>query len=394
MTTSLSSPTPRRRDVALAILRYFPHGGLQRIALGVAQALSKRGHRVRLFTQSWDGPLPSDQSIQTECLPGRGTTNHVRAKSFAAQLRHALQSAPADVVLGFDRLPGLDLYFGGDPCYSARLRRDRSALARWTPRARTFLALERAVFAPEARPRILLMNPAEAAVIRAEYGTPEDRFRVLPPGFMAPGLAFSKDPAEREKRREVARQRLFEELGLRRASCLVALGSDFHRKGFDRAVRALAAARDRGHSAVLLVAGSDSAGRLLRLSRSLGVGESVRLLGPRDDTEDILNAADILIHPARSEPAGMVILEALAAGCPVLTTAAVGYAEHVTRAGAGAVLTAPFKQALLDAALVDLLTQPSEIPRQRAYDYADTLDPRAMERSVVHEVESHLRVGP
>jgi len=55
-------------------------------------------------------------------------------------------------------------------------------------------------------------------------------------------------------------------------------------------------------------------------------------------------AADLLVHPARTETTGTVILEAVVNGLPVVASGICGYAEHVARADAGAVLSEPFAQ--------------------------------------------------
>jgi UDP-glucose:(heptosyl)LPS alpha-1,3-glucosyltransferase len=52
---------------------------------------------------------------------------------------------------------------------------------------------------------------------------------------------------------------------------------------------------------------------------------------------------------------GTVLLEAIVAGLPVLTTAVCGYASHVVAAEAGVVVGEPFRQADLNAALAAML---------------------------------------
>ncbi len=392
-----TSKAPGPRSVALALLRYFPHGGLQRIALECAEALAQRGHKVTLFTQEWLGPRP--ETVEVEILPARGLSNHARAASFGAELKSRLLAQPVDVTLGFDRLPGLDLYFAADPCYSARLRRDRGPLHRWTPRARAFLRLERDVFGTESPTRVLLMSGAEQAVIQSEYGTPSSRFAVLPPGFSSSRRRGDDAPSVRARTRaELGLQGLgLQELGLPErdedALLLLALGSDFHRKGFDRALRAIhhLAASDPSRQVWLAIAGDDDPAGLRALSASLSANIStavhVLFLGARDDVPALLQAADLLIHPCRSEFAGMVILEALSAGTPVLTAACAGYAEHVQGSGAGTVVPEPFRQDALNSALEQLAQSPLAPLRDRAIQYMKGLDPGAMVDAVVREVE-------
>jgi UDP-glucose:(heptosyl)LPS alpha-1,3-glucosyltransferase len=66
----------------------------------------------------------------------------------------------------------------------------------------------------------------------------------------------------------------------------------------------------------------------------------------REDIPELMAATDLLVHPARTETTGTVILEAVANGLPVVTSAICGYAEHVAQADAGIVLPEPFAQAV------------------------------------------------
>ena len=70
---------------------------------------------------------------------------------------------------------------------------------------------------------------------------------------------------------------------------------------------------------------------------------------------DLLLTADILVHPALDEAAGIVLLEALVAGLPVVVTDVCGYAHHIATGRAGIVLPAPFDQADLDRAVLRTL---------------------------------------
>jgi UDP-glucose:(heptosyl)LPS alpha-1,3-glucosyltransferase len=135
------------------------------------------------------------------------------------------------------------------------------------------------------------------------------------------------------------------------------VGSGFITKGLDRAIRAVASLQGNppGRDVRLLVVGQDRDDRFRRLGRRLGIQDRISFLGGRDDIPELLLAADALVHPARQEAAGVVLLEALVAGLPVVVTDVCGYAHHVEAAGAGIVLPTPFSQAQLDAALVRTL---------------------------------------
>jgi len=63
-----------------------------------------------------------------------------------------------------------------------------------------------------------------------------------------------------------------------------------------------------------------------------------------------------LMHPAYEDIVGSVPLEALAAGLPSIVTDVCGHSDWIARAEAGRLIAAPFRQDLLNAALVELLS--------------------------------------
>jgi UDP-glucose:(heptosyl)LPS alpha-1,3-glucosyltransferase len=71
--------------------------------------------------------------------------------------------------------------------------------------------------------------------------------------------------------------------------------------------------------------------------------------------------ADVFAHPARSELAGIVLIEAMTAGLPVLVTDVCGYAPRVAEADAGIVLPSPYRQADMNHGLVMMLEQAKQV---------------------------------
>jgi len=133
-------------------------------------------------------------------------------------------------------------------------------------------------------------------------------------------------------------------------------------KGHDVAIDAVASLQGRFPGLCLLVLGAGPArDEIARLGAPLG--DAVRLVGHRDDVMRVLDAVDVLVHPSRIDAFPTALLEAMAAGVPVVATAVGGIPEIVDPGVTGVLLPAPPRAPDLAAALVPLLADPA---RRRA----------------------------
>ncbi|MDA0340198.1 MAG: glycosyltransferase [Proteobacteria bacterium] len=127
------------------------------------------------------------------------------------------------------------------------------------------------------------------------------------------------------------------------AKVIVALGRLHRNKAFDVLIRSLAEVPD----AVLWLAGDGpEEGALKALARDVGVIDRVRFLGWRDDTADLIAAADILACPSRHEPLGNVVIEAWAQAKPVVAAASDGPKHLITEGQNGLLCPIDAPQAL------------------------------------------------
>lgn len=352
---------------AFIIFKYFPYGGAQRDMMRIAQACAARGHEVHIYTQSWNGPA-AGQGITPHILPGKGWFNHYRYRDFIRQTHADIYAMGADYVVGFNRVPGLDAYFAADPCFVERANARRNPFYRFSGRHRFFADCERAVFSPDSGCEILLLSPREKAFFQHWYATPDARFHLIPPPLPADRVvAMDIDEARRSVRSEFGfapDDRL-----------LLLVGSGFRTKGLDRAIEGLAALpADMRNQARLLAVGQDNPKPFVKLAQKMGLAERVVVSAGRDDIPRLMHAADLLVHPARSELAGHVLIEAMAAGLPILVSDVCGYAFHVAQAEAGELVSSPFDQAQLNRQLERMLTSDQrKYWRERGKDYARTL---------------------
>jgi UDP-glucose:(heptosyl)LPS alpha-1,3-glucosyltransferase len=377
-------PQDRALRLALLIFRHTRHGGLGRDCAIIAGHVAARGHHVEILTRRWEGPQPQGVAVRT--VPVRALTNHGRDSAFARAALTLVRAGGFDGIVGFNRMPGLDIHYCGDTSFQARALQEHGALYRLTPRYRTYAALEAAVYAPASPTQIIMLAEPHIDTFRRLHGTQAERFHLIPPGI-ARDRRRVDDPAQ-------ARSDIRAELGVGSdETMLLMVGSGFRTKGVDRAIRALAALpTDQRRRARLVVIGSGRRGSYRRLASQLGVGDRLLIAPARPDVMACYAAADLLLHPARWENTGGVILEAMIAGLPVLCTAACGFSGHVAEANAGIVVPEPFEQPALDRALAEMMDGPCRRAwSEAALEYAETADLHSGQEQAGHLIEGLVR---
>jgi len=358
--------------IAMVLNYYFPYGGLQRDFVRIAREATRRGHDVVAVVEDWQGPPVEGLEIRRLHMEAR--SNHVRIRRFSKAVAQIRQTSEFDCILGFNRLAGLDVYFAADSCFAARLQ-GWKRLFRWFPRYSTYLGLEREVTGPTG-PLFLFLNDDQLQQYQQFYSLKPERYRVLPPGIEPD----RKRPANHADLRREVRQAI----GVTQDDqLLLFLGSGFRVKGLERAIKALAAQDDHVH---LMIVGSDSAEPYLK-GLEPDLLRRIHVLGPRDDVPALMQAADLLLHPAYRESAGMVLLEATVAGLPVLVTDTCGYARIVEEAGSGMVLPSPFRQDELDDLLHRMLREVPGVWQKQGLEYAKAPELYRLPETVMDYVE-------
>lgn len=372
--------------LAFCLFKYFPYGGLQRDFIHIAQACQNRGHSILVCTMSWQGDVP--QGFEVSLIPVRGWTNHRRCRSFSTKVTEYLKKDTHDLVIGFNKMEGLDVYYAADPCYEARATEEKSFIYRTGGRYRTYLALEKAVFDLSSKTHILLISGKEKAKYIKYYGTADERFHDLPPGI-------SRDRVIADDAGKI-RRNTRNELGVGDDGILLLMvASGFKTKGLDRTLLAFAGLPDSlRRRTKLIVIGHGKARPFENMAKRLNVGERLFFLGGRNDVPRFMTASDLLVHPAYSENAGTVLIEAMAAGLPVLVTDICGYAFHVEKAGAGLLIPSPYDQRTFNGLLRQMITSPErETWKRNGIDYVSINDFFSRPEKAADIIESFATKG-
>ncbi len=191
------------------------------------------------------------------------------------------------------------------------------------------------------------------------------------------------------------------ELGIPKETKLIgAIGRLHRQKGIDLLLDAMPRLLEKHPDLVLLVAGDGpEAPALARQARANGLGESVRFLGVWSRVPDFMAALDVLALPSRWEGMPNVVLEAMAAGTPVVATDVGGTPELIVSgeidrpaAGETGLLAPPENHEALARALVALLDDESRAAAMGLAAGERVRANFAMERMVGRYQDLYLRL--
>lgn len=371
---------------AFCLFKYFPYGGLQKDFLRLASTCLNRGHQVDVFTISWTGNVP--EGIQIKTISPRGLTNHRRYLSFAKKMEPYIRAGQYDAVVGFNKIPGLDVYFAGDVCYAARAAK-KNIVYRLSRRCRTLKFLEQSVFGKEAKTEIISIADTVKKKYISYYNTAENRFHPVPPWIPKNFFTQVNKPGIREDFRShfLLNQDTF---------LILMVGSGFKTKGVDRAIKAVAALPYQLKQKVLMtVVGKGKTLPYQLLAKKLGIFPHIHFVGQREDVARFLAGADLLLHPAYHEAAGSVLIEAMAAGLPVLATDVCGFGVYVQYADAGRLVPSPFEQKTLNNMLASMISSHKLVQwGQNGKKYIETTDTYDRHERATDIIEKVAREKP
>jgi glycosyltransferase involved in cell wall biosynthesis len=153
------------------------------------------------------------------------------------------------------------------------------------------------------------------------------------------------------KRSETRRQLGFSEQEL----IVGTIGQLTPRKGQLELIEAFAGVAQEFPTAKLVVIGAALFNRdfeyehsLKRTAQQLGIAQRVSFLGQREDVAEVTRALDVAVVNSRAEPFGLTVVEAMAAGVPVLATAVDGIREIIDHDRTGWLVQCDDRHALAD----------------------------------------------
>ncbi|AFU99869.1 glycosyltransferase family 4 protein [Simiduia agarivorans] len=371
-------------DIALTIYRYAPYEGHARHCLNIARELAARGHAVRIYSMQWVGDKPDN--LRFVQVPVKSKVPEERNEFFHRWVKAHMAKFPVQLTVGFNKMAGLDVCLVTEGCYRAQVAESRNWVYKMSAAYQFWSGCEDAVFGDDSKTQILLMSGAQRAIFANQFPNAVKRMHLLPPGV-------TRD------RKATAESELYK-MGFRREHniksehlVLLAVMTRFKRQGLDRLVEAVGALPDAlKHRVKLWIVGNDTPDDYLRRAHELGVAERMVFFGGREDVPVFMQSADLLVHPAHQDMTATVLLEAMAAGLPVLCTTTCGYAPLVKNARGGLVASYPYSQAEFNQLLLRALESDERMEWGiNALEFTDSRDIYSLAHRAADLVEAAVR---
>jgi|LakMenEpi03Aug12_release.lakeMendotaPanAssembly.Ray.scaffolds.fasta_scaffold01540_8 glycosyltransferase involved in cell wall biosynthesis len=304
-------------------------GGTRRHLVDVSRAQLARGHEVGVAASCLRTPAFERDLEQLEQCGARvhriAMRREIAPRSDWAHLRQL------ERLLGEWR-PAIVHTHSSKAGALGRLASLRTGIGARVHTPHTFAFLFGAMFSPARRALFREIERWLARRTAALVAVSEDERRTILASGIVPAhklhvVGNGIDPAPLESAQALTRS----ELGVpERVPLLLCAGLLNAAKGQDLLVEAL---RDAGLEHVHLLLAGD--GELRASLERHGLGARVRLLGQREDVPRLLKSVDALVLPSRWEGMPYIVLEALAAGTPVLATPVDGARSVLGASGAG-----------------------------------------------------------
>jgi len=332
-------------------------GGAERSVFELTTALSGLGLEVHILAAKGQ---TETKNIHILCgdRPGR----HVCYFTFAKALRKHLSENQYSLIHSVLPFEFADVYQPRGGTYAESILRNAASyqnkllesykrLTAFTNFRRSILLrAERKLSAAPNGPVIAALSEYVAEQFKQHYGTDAQRIVVIPNGVKT-DKQINTGQADR------LRTQILAELGLKKAdnpALFLFAANNFRLKGLAVLIKAMAAAAryDTERKGYLIVAGNGKKHKYQYIAKKLNLYKKVIFLGYIKHIQNALAISDVAVLPTFYDPSSRYILEALAAGKPVITTRYNGATDLFVNDRHGKVIDAPEDISALAEAIV------------------------------------------
>ena len=319
-------------------------GGAETSTLQFLHQLMARGVELHVFTRSRPSPAPG---LHVHTVTGASMSRTRRSVTFTHRVERLLRADSFDIIHAISPCHHADIYQPRGGVVAESIERNIALLAPGPARRlkryvnhfnfkqRYTLALERTLLGNRDGPLVVAISDYVVRQLRRHYTVPDERIRKIYNG-VNPDRAGARQRAEH-------RAAIRREFDIAPSDVLVLfIAHNFRLKGIHHWMEALALLAGGGAADVRsLVIGKGDSERWHRLAARLGIADRLTFIGPSDRVSEFHHAGDILVHPTYFDPCSRVVLEAMVAGLPCITTRWDGASEMIEDGVNGYVLDDP-----------------------------------------------------
>lgn len=308
--------------IAIIHQKYNAFGGGALVLSDIINFYAKNPeNQVTVIVRHWKGNL--QPNIKVVYLDGFYFGAILRDELFARSVKRYLAKYDFDVVISDQKIDGIDIYIAGGGVHKTYLNQRRLSggiLSYISTYLRLFnyytLYSEAKLFNSSKLKQVICVSDLVRQDIISNYPIDANKLTVV-----YNGINVSNFRRDLNKRLQVRQS-----LGLKDKFTLVFVGSGYERKGLYQVIRALKSLPN----ICVLILGKDNKTNIYRkYAKNLGVFEQCYFLGAKSPIVDYYSAGDAFILPSSYEPFGLVYVEALANGMPVLVSDMAGAAEII-----------------------------------------------------------------
>lgn len=339
--------------VAVVVPKYGLIGGAEAFVYELTERLAqKQGLEIHVICNRWRPGASPVRFHKAQKIP---FPRWLRPLSFAYSVQRIINSHKFDIVHSHERIFECDLMtFHGIP-HKNWIKEARAKSLTLFDRATAYA--EKKCLSSRRLKRIFPVSSLVKDELKRIYPIDQSRIEIIHPGISLNRFSRSDTTSSRLETRKT--------LGLSPEDIAVLfVGMNFEIKRLGLIIKGMAKAEalDRRAGRLrLLIVGKGDNGRYMKMAGSLGIEKRLTFLGVIDDVERYFHASDIFAMPSRFDTFGIVVLEAMAAGLPVIISASVGAKDIVEHGQSGFILPKDSTETDMAQALIPLLDQGKRI---------------------------------
>lgn len=316
-------------------------GGGERHLADLANTLARRGHDI-FAALAPSSPLaaefsavPKDNIVELRMRNSLNVSSALKLAQFARQ--HQIEIIHAHVARDYPLAAFVSQRAGARLVLTRHVLFPMSAIHRLTLRRTA---------------RVIAVSQAVATALRAQGIFDPDKIVLIHNGIDVARFPPGREPAANE---EQSSKKL----------CVGMVGHLAPIKGQEDFIRAAAIVCGLRDDVDFIIAGEDKSSggenrrNIEELIKESNLAQRVRLKGWVDDVSQLLTTFDLFVSPSRSEPFGLSIIEAMAAGAPVIATRSEGALEIIEADKTGRLVPIGEVEALAKA-ISDLLSDQAQ----------------------------------